>query len=108
MGGRLVEIREEVPRFYSDLDKVAGEEAEARQVEPGGKEEMWKGGGSHFSSKQDCNLMLRGLSRRPRQLHIWEEVEGSSVDTSTTLYTLIVWLQLYHFHFSRSFHFSMF
>ena len=30
MGGRLVEIREEVPRFYSDLDKVAGEEAEVR------------------------------------------------------------------------------
>ena len=48
MGGRLVEIREEVPRFYSDLDKVAGEEAEARQVEPGGKEEMWKGGVTFF------------------------------------------------------------
>ena len=52
MGGTLVEIREEVPRFYSDLDKVAGEEAEARQVEPGGKEEMWKGGGHIFQASK--------------------------------------------------------
>ena len=43
--------REEVPMLDSDLDQEAGEEAKARQVEPGGMEEL-RSEGSIFASRK--------------------------------------------------------
>ena len=82
----LFVTREEVPRLTVTYIRELLRRQTARQVEPGGMEAMRREG-VKFTTKKDFNLMLRGLTRRPRHLHIaWRRLRVAQWTPADVVY----------------------